>query len=137
LTATNTEDKGHLTLLRTFISAGEVQALAISPDGAYLFGGDVDNDQILPWSINSSSGDLSNVDRLPGTPAVHDGYATSDYPDVLALHPSGRQLYVGVNDGVLIHSIDTSTGAVSVFDPAQDIPLGGSDPDQIVIHRVN
>lgn len=120
----------------TVILPGEVGALILSPDGRYLFGADSTNDQILPWSIDSTDGSLTPVDRLPGTPNTHDGYETSTFPDVLAMHPSGRKLYVGVNDGTLIHDVDISTGVVSEFNPVVDVPVGPTNPSQIVIHRV-
>lgn len=132
----STGERGQLSLIDTITLPGEVRALAVSPDGQFLFGGDISNEQILPWMIDSTTGMLTNVDRLPGTPGTHDGYATSEDPDALAVHPSGRILYVGVDDGLLLHEIDTSTGAVSEFDPEFDIPVGDSDPDQIVIYRV-
>lgn len=135
--ATATLSRGHLTQIQTFTLPGEVPGLVLSPDGQFLFGGDTTNDQILAWSIDSSTGLLSNVDRLPGTPSVHDGYATAANPDTLAIHPSGRVLYVGADDGVFIHDVNTTTGAVSIFDAVTDIPVGGTDPDQIVIHRAN
>lgn len=134
---TTTEfERGQLIPIRSILLPGEVRALAMDTDGHYLFGGDVDNNQILPWQVDAMTGDLTPVDRLPGTVTVHDGYATGTRPDALAVHPSGRFIYVGVNDGVLVHSINTETGAISEFDSATDVPLGGFDPDQIVIYRV-
>lgn len=127
--------KGQLTALGSILLPGEVESLVIDPDGKFLYGSDSVNDWILPWSIDSVSGSLTAIDRLPGTDE-HDGYATASNPDQLAIHPSGRALYVGATDGTLVQSIDSGTGEVTEFNPAVDVPVGNGNPDQIVIYRV-
>ncbi len=129
------EVKGQLTLESSIRLPGEVRSLVIDPNGKYLFGSDSDNDWILPWSIDPETGNLTAVDRLPGTDE-HDGFASASNPDQLAILPSGRALYVGVTDGILVQSVDLDSGFVKEFNPAVDIPVGSGSPDQIVIYKV-
>lgn len=126
--------RGQLELTDSVYLPGELETLVVDDNGNFLYATDYSNDWIMPWSIGEDHL-LTAIDSIPGTDA-HDGYATAANPDALAIHPSGRALYVGSSDGTLIQSVDSQTGIPVAFDPLVDVPVGASNPDSIVIYRV-
>jgi len=62
--------------------------MAITPDGRFLYAGDVSNEEIMIFSINASTGALTLQDEI----------AVDNDPQSVAVSPSGKFLFVGLYD---------------------------------------
>lgn len=83
----------------------------IAPDGQQLFTADM------------LSGTVTRIDFRAGKPFPElTGYEVGDQPEGLAVHPDGRQAWVGLNGEGKIRVLDLDTGKVSAELPAGSQP---------------
>lgn len=99
------------------VSSNGAWGIAIDPAGTRIYVANVNASLIDVLSIDRTTGQLAHINAIP----------TGPDPYVIAMHPSGKYLYVGnYNDTVDTYSIDASTGLLSFVGAASgfDTPLG-------------
>jgi 6-phosphogluconolactonase len=118
---------GKLTLLLGSPFSLDVQSdanianIAVDPQGDYLYATHFLGDEhISGFAIDSSTGALEEV---PGSPI------TGSAPFSLAVDPSGRFVYVGIDGpgGLAVFSVKRATGALTRLDQSP-FPIGGPEP---------
>lgn len=89
-----------------------VRSLALSPDGAYLYGVAMFSDSLSTFARNSVSGALTFVDAIYDTDGGVDGLGG---PRSIVVSPDGKNLYVAAHDDnkVSVYSRNSETGAAS------------------------
>ena len=100
---------GALTLVQSCTAGAEMEGIAITPSGKYLYSADTVNNTIAAFSINSSTGALTAL-----SPAT---YATGTHPISIAITPDGAHLYATVSGTGYVYalSINSSTGALTAI----------------------
>jgi hypothetical protein len=89
------------------------RATAIDPRGRYLYSLNINTNNVVQYSIDQSTGALSNVGVVVATAG-----ATS--PHSIVMHPSGRFIYVGMLNGNSsnykrsLFSVDQANGALTL-----------------------
>jgi len=106
--------------------AGPLNAVAVEPFGKFAYGADSSNSQIIPYTIDQTSGALT---RIAGG-----ARATGANPIAIAVHPNGRYLYVGNSNANTISafSIDVATGGLTSLGAAV---ATGTQPVNMTIDR--
>jgi 6-phosphogluconolactonase len=89
-----------------FLTGSAPQTVRVDPSGRYAYVTNLDSSGISAYLINSSTGALTPI---AGSPFSSGGASTSG----LAVHPSGRYLYVTYSNAVSAFSISDSTGVLT------------------------
>ncbi len=114
-------DAGSLTLHGTASAAQGAgpRHLAFDPSYRFLYTADEGDSTITAWRWNEQNGELTAMQQLPTAPA---GFAKSNHPAHVAVHPNGRFVYVSNRgSGTLAgYRIDRKTGALTAL---PDTPL--------------
>jgi 6-phosphogluconolactonase (cycloisomerase 2 family) len=90
--------------------------LAIDPIGDHIYVTDYDEDELTIFSINDSTGNLTQV----GSPK-----STGSNPAGVVVTPDGAFVIVGTQDGIEVYARNTSTGALNEI-PDSPFPAGTS-----------
>ncbi len=87
---------------------------------------DVGNGEITAYSIDPSTGELTELSASP--------FPTGDHPNWVAVEPIGKFLYVPNSDAnnISVYNIDVATGNISQV-PGSPFSTG-NDPGSVVIH---
>ncbi len=98
------------TTQATGVAIANELALAVSPDGQWLFGLNSISSTLDVWQINATTGVLT---AEPGaTYTITDAVAS---PSMLRVSPAGDYIFAAVGSaGDLVFTLDTTTGAVSL-----------------------
>ncbi len=122
------------TTQATGVAIANELALAVSPDGQWLFGLNSISSTLDVWQINATTGVLT---AEPGaTYTITDAVAS---PSMLRVSPAGDYIFAAVGGaGDLVFTLDTTTGAVEP-EPAP-VPGVGADERQLAgdgQHRID
>jgi 6-phosphogluconolactonase (cycloisomerase 2 family) len=111
--------------------AGTFTQVAIDPTGSYLYAANSSDSKIYVYAITSGSGTLTPISGSPFAGA----FATP--LGGLAMHPSGKALYVYNNNNgapaVQVYAINSSTGAVTAGSASGATNGGLSNPAFVTI----
>ena len=101
------------------VAIATVGALAVSPDGQWLFGLDANTQRLDEWAINASTGALTSQ-----TGATYSVTSGAVQPSSLQVAPSGNYIFGALGPGGdVVFSLTTSNGAVSL---AQTLATGST-----------
>jgi len=112
-------------LLPSYPAFNEVDSLAMDPAGKFLYAPDASSNQIVGFSISTSSGALTPI---PGSP-----FPAGMPPLEVAVDPSGKFLYES-GGGISGFTIDSSTGALTLIPGSPFSTLGSGDVDGLAFH---
>jgi 6-phosphogluconolactonase (cycloisomerase 2 family) len=87
--------------------------MAVDPSGRFLYAANYYDYTLSAYAIDAASGALQ---QLPGSP-----YATGPQPQAVRIEPTGRFLYVGLNE----FQIDAVTGKLTPLPQTAPSPFGG------------
>jgi 6-phosphogluconolactonase len=106
-----------------------VDSIAVDPAGKFLYVPNAAADQVVGFTVDSTSGALGSI---PGSP-----FATGASPQEVAIHPSGKFLYLSDgNDpqgGISAFTIDSSSGTLSSISGSPFPTTAGGGPDGLLI----
>lgn len=129
-TYTSDSGTGHLTFSDS-ASALDPHDILIDPNGLYVYVLNRAFDSIESYTVDPADGDLT---KIPGS-----AVATGDFPEFLALHPSGKFLFCS-NDGFLargplgfsVFTVDSDQGRLTPVPGSPFVP--GDRFFELVIH---
>lgn len=106
-----------------------VVAIAISPDGNHLYATGVLEDSVAVFSRNSTTGDLTFVEREKDG---LDGVDGLDGADAVKVSPDGMHVYIAgyFDNAVAVFGRDSTTGALTFVEVQKDAPGGVSGISQ-------
>ncbi len=105
------------------VAANAPLGITLDPQGRFAYGADSGTDAIRIYSINASTGALSEISSSPVNVGAD--------PQYVVIEPSGRYAYVSLpsSTSIVKFSVDASTGALSspvlkiVTDDVQDLAI--------------
>lgn len=102
---------------------GGPRHLAFSPDGRFLFSSDEHGSAVSAWAWDEARGQVRHLQHLSTLPAGYSGPNTTAH---IAIHPSGRALWVSNRGSQTIAAfrVDPASGRLTA---AGHAPTGGRD----------
>jgi 6-phosphogluconolactonase (cycloisomerase 2 family) len=103
-----------------------VDSLAVDPAGKFLYAPDAANNVVAGFTIDASSGALASIQGSP--------FPAGLGPQEVAVHSSGRFLYVDPQGSISAFTIDSTTGALTEIAGSPFPTDTGYAPDGLVAH---